>query len=586
MAILRSLTALALTTLFLDATARYAPAYRVHQAHKHEARDLGKRQVGPPYMPARHQAVPTTSAPDVLTYITPSPGAKPIAVTEQSQYVTSFEPQYTLCELPPLAFFSASPVRPSTVDSTAPYRNYSISIPEGNGTCTTVYKPTHTMVCATTLTGLFDKWTVTQCDQELTFSTQYGYVLVTPTPTPAAAVSSPIASATSVSAPAVQSSLPALNETIPSVLNGTNATLQSIALVPRQASLDDPASTSVNDPTATSLDDTASTPLDESVPISPDDVAIPPLDDEAAAPPNEPTVISLVEPVDSPLEEPTTGALDDSPMITLNDPASSSVVDPTITPGPSIETLTTYYLAAWQELTAGTVPSDIDLKVCRTFPNGTEKCVREYESWHTSLVTKATSSVTSVNISTTIHGLSQIIVETYVANVTELLTTFSMSTTIDVGFVTEFETTHVTTREPTVTSTSPTVYRTLTVEEASYVTTLFHLLVIALLTSRSSETGEPSTNDEDVTSTITLRRTSTITTATITTTIPSAGLSAPTAIEVPAVPDAEVPAAPAEIEQPPAPEAEVPAAPAAPTSTDWAGMLGVGGPGGKRRRRS
>lgn len=380
MASIRSLTVFAFATFILSTTARYAPAHKIHQAHKHEARNLGKRQVGPPYMPVPRQAVPTTSATDVLTYITPSPGAKPVAVTEQSQYVTSFIPQYTLCELPPLAFFSASPVRPSTAASTAPYRNYSISIPEGNGTCTTVYKPTHTMVCATTLTGLFDKWTVTQCDQDLTFSTQYGYVLVTPTPSPAAAAStSSFAISTGAATTPIESSAPILNDTIPAMLNGTNATLPSAAIIaPRQASL-----------------------------------------------------------------------------------------DPTITPGPKIETLTTYYLAPWQELTAGTVPSDIDLKVCRTFENGTEKCVREYESWHTTLVTKTTSSVTSVNISTTIHGLSQIIVETYVANVTELLTTFSMSTTIDVGYVTEFETTHVTTREPTITSTSPTVYMTMTLEEAS-----------------------------------------------------------------------------------------------------------------------
>ena len=333
-------------------------------------------------MPMPRQAVPTSSATGVLTYITPSPGAKPIAVTEQSQYVTSFVPQYTLCELPPIAFFSASPYRPSTVASTAPYRNYSISIPEGNGTCTTVYKPTHTMVCATTLIGLFDRWTVTQCDQDLTFSTQYGYVLVPPTPSPAAAATtSSLAISTSVATPIVENSAPALSDTVPTILSGTNATLRTIP----------------------------------SAPIVPRQVPF----------------------------------------------------DPTITPGPSIETLTTYYLAPWQELTAGTVPSDIDLKVCRTFPNGTDKCVREYESWHTTLVTSTTSSVTSVNISTTIHGLSQIIVETLVANVTELLTTFSMSTTIDVGYVTEFETTHVTTREPTVTSTSPTVYLTRTVEEAS-----------------------------------------------------------------------------------------------------------------------
>lgn len=378
MALLRSLTALAFTALILEVTARYAPAHKIHQAHKHEARDLGKRVVGPPYMPVPRQVIPTTSDADVLTYITPSPGAKPIAVTEQSQYVTSFVPQYTLCELPPLAFFSASPYRPSGVASTAPYRNYSISIPPGNGTCTTVYKPTHSMVCATTLTGLFDKWTVSQCHQDLTFSTQYGFVLVTPTPTPAAIASPSAPVSTSAAAP-VGTGAPTVND-IPAVLNGTNATLQSIALIaPRQASSH----------------------------------------------------------------------------------------DPTITPGPSIETLTTYYLAPWQELTAGTVPSDIDLKVCRTFENGTEKCVREYESWRTTLVTQSTTSVTSVNISTTVHGLSQIIVETFVANVTEALTTFSMSTTIDVGFVTEFETTHVKTRDPTITSTSPTLYLTKTLEAAS-----------------------------------------------------------------------------------------------------------------------
>lgn len=375
------ITAITIASLVLDATARFAPAYRIHQAHKHEARDLGKRQVGPPYMPAPRQALPTTTAEDVITYITPSPGATPIAVTEQSQIVTSFVPQYTLCELPPLAFFSASPVRPSTLPTTAPYRNYSISIPEGNGACTTVYKRTNTMVCATTLTGLFDKWTVTQCDQDLTFSTQYGYVCVTPTPAPASSVNTPsLATSTSTAAPEVESSILVLNDTVSSVLDETTAVLSSISLAPRQA---------------------------------------------------------------------------------------PSIEASTITPCASIETLTTYYQARWQDLTAGTVPSDIDLKVCRTFPNGTEKCVREYESWHTTLVTSMTSTVTSVNISTTIHGLSQILVETYVANVTELLTTFSLSTRMKVGFLTEFAATHVTTREPTVTSTSPTVYQTLTVEAAA-----------------------------------------------------------------------------------------------------------------------
>jgi hypothetical protein len=139
----------------------------------------------------------------------------------------------------------------------------------------------------------------------------------------------------------------------------------------------------------------------------------------------------------------------------------------TITPGPSIETLTTYYMAPWTELTAGTPPTDVDLKVCRTFvANDTTECVREYQVWSTSLVTMTATSVTSINISTTIHGMSQVLVETFVANVTEQLTTFSMSTTMDLEFQTEWTTTHSSSRTMS-TSTGPTVYETLTVAYAS-----------------------------------------------------------------------------------------------------------------------
>ena len=83
----RALVALATSTLFFTADAR-----RV--LHKHEAAKLqDKRQAGPPMAPASRSATTT----GVLTYITPSPGASPVAVTEQSQIVTSYVPQYTLC---------------------------------------------------------------------------------------------------------------------------------------------------------------------------------------------------------------------------------------------------------------------------------------------------------------------------------------------------------------------------------------------------------------------------------------------------------------------------------------------------------
>ena len=318
----RALVAVATATLFCTADAR-----RV--LHKHEAAKLqDKRQAGPPMAPASRSATTT----EVLTYVTPSPGASPVPVTEQSQIVTSYVPQYTLCELPPLAFGPASPM-PSASAVTAPYQNYSISIPPGNGTCTTIYSRTRTMVCATTLSDLISKYTVSSCNEELTFSTQYGAVLATPQA---------------------------------HVANSTgNATY----------------------PNATAM----------------------------------------------------------------------------ITPAPTIQTLTTYYIAPWQELTAGTAPGNVDLKVCATYDNGTEECIREYQSWVTSLVTITATSTTSINLTTTIQGPSQLIVETFVANVTELLTTFSMSTTMETEYETETETTHVSTKGV---STGPTQYQTVTVDEA------------------------------------------------------------------------------------------------------------------------
>ena len=158
--------------------------------------------------------------------------------------------------------------------------------------------------------------------------------------------------------------------------------------------------------------------------------------------------------------------------------APSSNPSPTITAGPTVETLTTYYLAPWQQLTAGTAPSDVDLKVCRTFAsNDSTECIREYQVWSTSLVTETATSTTLVNISTTIHGRSKLIVETFVANITELLTTFSMSTTMELEYQTEWTTTQRASRFTgsasvngsvvAMTSTGPTVYETRTVEYAS-----------------------------------------------------------------------------------------------------------------------
>lgn len=321
MSILRSLCALS-TSLMLVQARRLA-------GYRHEAFDVQIRQAEPLDVSA---AVATPAS--VLTVITPSSGASPVEVTSQSQIVTTYIPQFTLCDLPPVGFFPLS--RPTTIPSTAPYRNYSMTIPPGNGTCTTIYETTATMVCATVLSDLITSYTVTKCPQDITFSTQLGYVLATPTAT-------------------------------------ANATARY--------------------PTGTYGNSTAQ-----------------------------------------------------------------------ITPGPVIKTLTTYFIAPWQQLTTAGPPKDVDLKVCATLANGTENCVREYQIWKTSLVTVNATSTLSVNFSTTIAGPSQLIVETFVANITKTLVTYSMSTTIEKEYVTESETTEVVSR---AISTGPTVYQTQTVKQVS-----------------------------------------------------------------------------------------------------------------------
>ncbi|KAK4992997.1 hypothetical protein LTR50_000703 [Elasticomyces elasticus] len=308
----------------MNAAGRKLPAFR-HEAVKVERREAVPPMGGPPAAFASS----TTIAPMVLTFVTPSPSATPVAITQQSQIVTSFVPQFTLCALPPMAEVDLS-VKPTT----PPYQNYSISIPPGNGTCTTIYSPTATMVCATVLSGIATRYTVSQCAQEITFSSQYGYAIVTPTPS-----------------------------------SNKSAT----------------ATTDLN----------------------------------------------------------------------------------LTTPPPSIQTLTTYYLAPWQELTTAGPPSEVDLKVCATYKNGSTECVREYQIWKTSMVTITSSTVTLVDFTTAIPGPSQVLVETFVANVTELLTTFSLSTTMELSYMLETETTSTATRSPGAVSTGPTVYETVTLEDAS-----------------------------------------------------------------------------------------------------------------------
>lgn len=124
------------------------------------------------------QQCPTpSSARTIYSIVFPSPDAAPIEVTAQSQVLTSYIPEMTWCVAPPVQYIpiSGAPYLNATANHTTTVT--------GTGSCETVYAPLETTVCATTLTGLASKVTITDCNQEVTFSTECGFTLETPTPT-------------------------------------------------------------------------------------------------------------------------------------------------------------------------------------------------------------------------------------------------------------------------------------------------------------------------------------------------------------------------------------------------------------------
>lgn len=112
-----------------------------------------------------------------LTVIYPSSDAAPVEVTATSQVITSYIPEATFCVGPALYFSSISG---------GPFTNGSANVTQyisGTTRCSVAYSTTTKTICATTLTGLASKITVSECEQQITFSSECGYTLETPSPT-------------------------------------------------------------------------------------------------------------------------------------------------------------------------------------------------------------------------------------------------------------------------------------------------------------------------------------------------------------------------------------------------------------------
>ncbi|PVI02355.1 hypothetical protein DM02DRAFT_589739 [Periconia macrospinosa] len=165
-----------LTTLL--AISRFRGIVARHNGFRHEAVEASNQQpekrLDPILMNSTQnleQCAATISSPTVYSTLYPSPNASAVEITTQSQTVTSFIPEMTWCVGPPIGFI---PIL------NAPYANQSAeyeTIIAGTGHCETVYVPTTTTVCATTLTGIATKVTVSECDQEITFSSECGFTL-------------------------------------------------------------------------------------------------------------------------------------------------------------------------------------------------------------------------------------------------------------------------------------------------------------------------------------------------------------------------------------------------------------------------
>lgn len=97
---------------------------------------------------------------------------------------------------------------------------------------------------------------------------------------------------------------------------------------------------------------------------------------------------------------------------------------------PQVQTVTTFWAAPWQALTAGLTPANVTEKICSVpaTAGAGQVCVDTAQSWSTYTATSMTVSTTDIDLTTTITGPQRVIVETYHADITETETVFSLST--------------------------------------------------------------------------------------------------------------------------------------------------------------
>ncbi|KAE8443445.1 hypothetical protein EG329_001842 [Mollisiaceae sp. DMI_Dod_QoI] len=190
---------LVFTTLCVPADAAWFRHGRFHIGHK---RDIGAEELSESWYLASF--IHSTTASESYTFSVPNASIIAPTSTSQGMVVTSIIPVYEVCNTP------------------------------GSNTtsCSTIFETVTTTTCSTVLTYAFSQTTITDCSENITFSTQSSYALATTT-IPSSVT--PIQKRNDVSPPAPPSSSPTLSPTIEtttyvqSVVSYWHAPWQSLA---------------------------------------------------------------------------------------------------------------------------------------------------------------------------------------------------------------------------------------------------------------------------------------------------------------------------------------------------------------------
>lgn len=382
--------------------------------------------------PLVHQLIPRAPSQHTYTSITPSPGADPVMITTQYQLVTSYVPQYTLCPLSavPNAPGFNSLGRPGSNNATAMQmrvkykrahsRTHSAALDFPNAPLPHSPNGDHLRAggpnAAFTVPPPFANVTGSRLDTATpspplpafgnTSAARLGTALPSPPPSPPWANASSAARLGSDPATPATSALGLFNTTTTASLARLGT---AIPPTPRSPLVTPPPCHTTYAPTVTPICHTTLTALA-----------------------SRETITDCAQRL--------TVSTQYGYTLVLPPSVSDAATLPT-TAQPSIQTITTYWIADWTDLTAGS-PTSLTEKVCSRAPGAGagagagaeagagEECIDTRFGLQTRMVTTVTTTTRTIDISTTVPGPSRVLVETWDATVSETATLLEMQTRV------------------------------------------------------------------------------------------------------------------------------------------------------------